>query len=300
MNKLQATPAVIFWLFLASTSAAFDSGQTVTNDLVVDIRVFETRDANPDRALMRDLGFAIATDGRAVTANQWLATLSKKVPGSFIAALASETVRVDEGTARVSWSLRSRSLGIVLDLESPDADGKIKARVETTFSKSGQPVRQLQDGIELRLGQTTAWSREDLEVNMRDYLSHFREYSDGEHRGLMYEKLRSRSVHLVLTATPRLLQQDERSQLSPIELEPPPGTELPVIDNQLGVPLQGTIIVGFELGPSNVPINPQIVWSTIPEANPRILGEVGSWKFDDIAATATRTWGRVKISLQIP
>jgi hypothetical protein len=85
-----------------------------------------------------------------------------------------------------------------------------------------------------------------------------------------------------------------------MELEMPPGTELPVLNNQLGIPLQGTIIVGFELGPSSMPTNPQIVWSTIPEANPRILGEVGRWKFLGGVEPTTRTWGRVKVRLQIP
>lgn len=250
---------------------------------------------------MSRLSFQIDTDGRGVTANQWLATLSKKVPGSFIAALASSTVRVGEGAAQVDWSLRSRSLGIVLQLEAADATGTIKATVQTTFSRSGQPLKQLQDVVDLRLGQTTAWSGEELEVPLGDYLSHFREYPDREHRGLIYERIRSRTVHLVLTATPRLLREDERSQLTPIELEPPRGTELPVIDNQLGVPLQGTVVVGFELGPSQMPINPQIVWSTIPEAHPRILGEVVKWKFDSQRVSETRrTWGQVKISVQIP
>jgi len=74
-----------------------------------------------------------------------------------------------------------------------------------------------------------------------------------------------------------------------------------VIDNQLGVPLQGTVVVGFELGPSKMPINPQIVWSTIPEAHPRILGEVVKWKFDSQSVSETRrTWGQVKIFVQIP
>jgi hypothetical protein len=300
MKKSLAVQVVAFWYFFAGASAEAIPRQAPTDNLVVDIRVFEARDANPDRALMSDLSFVIDTDGRAVTANQWLATVSKKVSGSFLAALASETVRVEEGSARVSWSLRSRSLDIALDLDGPDANGSIKARVETAFSRSGQPIRELQDGIELRLGQTTAWSREGLEIHLRDYLSHFRDYPDREHRGLIYERLRSRSIYLVLTATPRRLRQDELPQLSPIELEIPPGTELPVIDNQLGIPLQGTIIVGFELGPSWMPTNPQIVWSTIPEANPRILGEVGYWKFKDVVSPTTRTWGRVKISLQIP
>jgi hypothetical protein len=144
------------------------------------------------------------------------------------------------------------------------------------------------------------WSGEEMEIAHTEYLSHFREYKDREHRGLLYEKLRSRTIHLVLVATPRLLEDEETPQLAPESLNLPPGTILPELDNVYGVPLKGTITVGFELDASGKPVNPQVVWSTLPEANPRILGESLNWSFPrSVESPEGRRWGQVDVPLEI-
>jgi hypothetical protein len=155
--------------------------------------------------------------------------------------------------------------------------------------------------VVLEVGQTTAWSAQELEVHLRDYLSSFRGYRDSEHRGLLFEKLQTRSIHLVLLATPRLLAEDEIAELSPEKLQKPADKPMPEIDNPLGVPLIGTVVVGFEIDLSGIPLYPQIVWSSAPEANPRILGEVVLWRFPPPAgATTGRRWGVVELEVDVP
>lgn len=281
-------------------SPARDRFPTPEN-LVIDFRLFETRSDNPDRDEMGDLSFRIDTDGRGITANQWLATIAKKIPGSFLAALASETVSVDRAMARVSWIHRRRSFDVEIRMGSYHTTDGIPAEVWTSLSRAGEPLRKFKRKVHLQLGQTTIWSGTDLEMHPTDYLSHFREYADSEHRGLLYEKLRLRTTFVLIAATPRLLSPDELPQLSPVKLEPPPGVSLPEMDNPLQVPVQGTVVLGFELGSSGEAINPQIVWSTLPEANPRLLGEVARWRFPPTPTReGKRGWGRVKLHVKIP
>jgi hypothetical protein len=107
-------------------------------------------------------------------------------------------------------------------------------------------------------------------------------------------------IHLILVATPRLLAEEEIGQLSPEKLQKPADQPMPKIDNPLGVPLIGRVVVGFEIDRSGVPLNPQIVWSSVPEVNPRILGEVDSWRFPPlVGAPAGRRWGQVELPIDI-
>jgi hypothetical protein len=293
--------------FLAlSDTARASQGPTqeslsIPENLVADLRVFEARSANPDYDAFGSLSFFINTDGRQVTANQWLATVAGKIPDSFVAAIANKTVRVEGTVARFEWIHRSRSFHVDIDFSSYHPSSRFGTGFQVTWKRRGETFRQFAKPVTLKVGQTTAWSAQDLEVNLRDYLSNFRGYRDTEHRGLLFEKLRTRSIHLILVATARLLAEDETAQLSPEKLQKPADKPMPEIDNPLGVPLSGKVVVGFEIGPSGIPMNPQIVWSTAPEANPRILGEVALWRFPPpTGAPAGRRWGEVELEVEVP
>ena len=67
----------------------------IPDNLVVDLRLFESRAISPDYTAMSELSFFIMTDGRDVSAKQWPSTLAKQVPDTFLA------VGHDEETATV-------------------------------------------------------------------------------------------------------------------------------------------------------------------------------------------------------
>jgi hypothetical protein len=274
---------------------------SLPDNIVVDLRIFEARSGNPNYSAFEDLGFFINTDGRRVTENQWLATVAGKVPGSFVAALAAKTARVEAGFARFEWTNRSRSFHVDIDMSGYSSSDRFDSELAVAWMRQDETILRFTKLVTLQVGRTAALSARELEIKLADYLSTFRGYRDREHRGLLFEKLQTKAIHLILVATPRLLAEDERAQLSPENLSPPAGSSLPELDNPLGVPLNGTIVVGFEIASSGAPVNPQIVWSTIPEANSRILGEVADWHFPSPeGAPQARRWGEVEIEVEIP
>jgi len=273
----------------------------VPENLVLDIRLFEARSENLDRERLANLDFSISTDGRGVTANQWLGTIAKKVPEAYLAALAYETVAVKGAVARTSLSSGARSLNVEFHLDNyhPSSAFEVRARMES--ARGTTRLKELTRELNLQVSQTTVWSGGDLELSATDYISHFREYRDRDHRGALYERLRMNTIFLIMAVTPRLLSENEAPLLRPEKLIPPPGSELPDIDNPLGAPLNGTVVVGFELAPSGVPMNPQIVRTSLPEANPRILGEISTWRFPPPQGSGPgRVWGRIELELEIP
>src|SRR3989304_6421498 len=82
----------------------------IPDNLVLDLRLFESRAISPDLTVMESLNFFIMTDGRDVTAEQWPSTLAKKVPDSFLAALISDTAPVDRGVGGFDWTTGSRGV----------------------------------------------------------------------------------------------------------------------------------------------------------------------------------------------
>ncbi len=271
------------------------------DNLVVDLRVFEARSSNPDLSTLNQLSYFVNTDGRKATANQWLATLANKVSGAWLAQLAYETVPVEQGRARLRLPNGSRSFNLDIDFDSFHPSGLFKAQAAATLMREGEPIRRFEREVYFQLGRTSLWSGSDLELAVTDYISHFREYRDREGRGLLFEKLRAERIHLILAATPRLCRDEETGQLSPKRLTLPPGRVIPELDNPYDVPMKGTVLVGFELDAEGKPVNPQIVRTTLPEANPHILRESLGWRFTvSPRAPGDRMWGRVEVELSMP
>lgn len=290
-------------LCLAASLTSSINAQTTPfpDNLVVDLRVFEARSSNPDLPTLNQLSYFVNTDGREATANQWLATLANKIGGAWLAQLAYETVPVEEGRARLRLPNASRSFNIDIDFDSFNASGLFKAQAITTLTRAGKPLRRFEREVDFQLGRTSLWSGSDLEIALTDYISHFREYQGRESRGLLFEQLRAERIHLILAATPRLCREEETGQLTPRRLTLPAGTEIPDLDNPYDVPMNGTVLVGFELDAEGAPVNPQIVRTTLPEANPHILRESLDWRFTLAArAPGNRMWGRVEVKLTMP
>ncbi len=270
----------------------------IPDNLVLDLRLFESRTISPDYTAMSELSFFIMTDGRDVSAMQWPSTLSKQIPDAFLAALIADTVPVEQGVARFEWTKASRSIHTEIRIKNYHPAGTFKAQLHTRFMRSSDTTREHQRELELMMNRTAVWSSDELEIAPTEYLSHFREYADRESRGLLYELLRPNTFFLILAATPRLLTEEEEQLGAPQTLSLPPGVEAPAFANPTGVPLKGTILVSFELDETGGPVNPQIARSSFPEANIRIVEEAMLWQFP-VPPGGAQT-GQVEIELDIP
>jgi len=271
----------------------------IPDNLVIDLRLFESRSTAPNYAAMSGLSFFIMTDGRDVSAMQWPSTLSKQVPDTFLAALIADTVPVEQGVARFEWTTGTRSIHSEVHIESYHPAGTFKAQIQIRFMRGSDVLREHQRELDLQMHRTTVWSGDELEITPSDYLSHFREFADREGRGQLYELLRPNTFFLILAATPRLLTEEEARRWEAARtLALPPGVEPPALGNPTGIPLKGTILLSFELDENGRPVNPQIARSSFPEANLRMVEEAMQWQFP--AAQGDPRAGRIEIELDVP
>ena len=278
-DTLRSTLLLLVALQAASPAPALDD---LPSDLVVDIRVFEARSRTPDFKAMEELAFFINTDGQGVSERQWLATVARQAPDSFLATLAFDSLEVDAATAELELEKRSRKLKLSLDLSEFDSEGVFNATVTGELLRRGDSLRSFEQTIELRLGQTFVWSSRDLEMSASEYLSHFRDYKGGEQRGKLYDKLRDYTTFLVVALTLRPAGGEPALALDdPVTLDLPDDVKLPDFESPLGIELIGTIVLELDIDDSGVPTNVKIVRSSIPEVNSRILGEAEAWRFPD-------------------
>ncbi len=75
---------------------------------------------------------------------------------------------------------------------------------------------------------------------------------------------------------------------APVLLSLPPDVELPILESPLGVRLVGTIELELDIDENGAPEDVKIVRSSIPEVNPRLLGEASTWRFPNAAGTTGR------------
>jgi len=272
----------------------------IPDNLVLDLRLFESRAISPDLTVMESLNFFIMTDGRDVTAEQWPSTLAKKVPDSFLAALISDTAPVDRGVGRFDWTTGSRGIRTEIRVENYHPAEPFKAHINSQFLRGGNTVSQHARELELQIGRTLVWSSGDLEISASDYISHFREYHHRENRGLLYELLRPNTFFLIMTVTPRLLTEEEARQGPAQAFSLPPGAEIPLLENPSGVPLKGTIRLGFDLDAGGAPLNPQVLRSTFPEANLRVVAEAIEWQLPAPENASQVRRGEIEIQLEVP
>jgi len=297
MHGSGAVLVLLVAVLFTPLGSAQEPPKALPPNLVLDLRLFEARLANPDLAAMDSLSFFIATDGRKVSANQWLSTVGSKVPEAFLAALASESLAVQERLARAQWQNGARSFDTEIELERFEPGGAGKGQVVVRLARGGKMLREVRQAVELQDGRTTVWSSRDLQIHPSEYISHFREFENQERRGELYTQLSRYSIFLVMTLTPRLLTEAEAALPPAVELPPPPDAKLPDLESPLGIPLQGTVVVGFDVDSGGSPVSPQILRSTVPEANPRVVAEASRWSFPEVAAGRR---ARVTLKVSIP
>ncbi len=256
----------------------------VPDNLVLDVRLFEARSTEPDFQAMESLRFFISTDGEGISHEQWLGTLAIQMPDSFLAALSSRTVPVEDGKARWTLQNRSRRFEAEFDFSKYIDDGVFASAMKGELKRGDSVLETVSDDIELALGQTFVFSNRDLEVSISNYVSHFRDYEDRDHRAELFDWLRAYNIFLVIAVTPRLVE--EAGLAEPMVVELPSDAQLPEIESPQGVVLQGAVTIEFEVDGDGAPLNPQIVRSSVPELNPRLLLAVADWRFP--AATGRR------------
>ena len=276
-DTLRSAMLLLVALATASPAPALDD---LPGDLVIDIRVFEARSRTPDFKAMEELAFFINTDGQGVSENQWLATVARQAADSFLATLAFESLDVDGATAELELEKRSRKLKLSLDLSEFVSEGIFNATFDGELLRRADSLRSFEQTIELRLGRTYVWSSRDLEMSASEYLSHFRDYSDAEHRGELYDELREFTTFLIVALSLRPAG-GEPALADAVTLDLPDDVELPDFQSPLGIELIGTIELELDIDGSGAPTDVKIVRSSIPEVNSRILGEAEAWRFPD-------------------
>ena len=254
------------------------SSDDLPNDLIVDARVFEARSRAPDFKAMEELGFFISTDGHGISERQWLATIARKAADSFLATLAFETLEVNALMAELELKKGSRTLRLSLDLSEFASEGAFNATVDGELLRRNQSQRSFRHAIELRMGQTYAWSSRDLEMSASEYLSYFRDYRD-DHRGELYDELREFTTFLIVVVSLRRAGGSPESDTVTLNL--PDDVKIPDFESPLGVEIVGTIKLELDINDSGTPTDVKIVRSSIPEVNSRILGEAEAWRFPD-------------------
>jgi hypothetical protein len=284
--SLAPAPARVLILVLALKGVVPASADdAIPENLVVDLRIYEARSSRPDFQVMEKLGFFVATDGAGVSEQQWLATIARKIPDSFLTTLARETVEADRSGARFELSRRTRSFGLDLNLENFLGEGTFEAKARGDFSRSGEPLREFMRPIELRLGQTYVFASRDLEVSAGEYLSHFRDFDDADHRTELYQSLREYTIFLVLAVTPRLAGPGADSEIVDVELG---DNVLPELESPLGARITGQVVLELTIDGGGAPVEVFVLRSSVPELNPRILGAASGWRFPEGAERKVR------------
>jgi hypothetical protein len=266
---------------LALLAGALEAGTDLPENLVVDVRLYEARSVRPDFQAMDKLSFFVNTDGTAIGEPQWLATIARQVPDSVIATLATDTASIEGNFARLDVAKRSRHFQMSVDLAEFAATGTFSAKAELALSRGDKPVRGFDRTLELRLGQTYVWSSGDLEISASEYLSHFRDFGDADDRGKLYERLRDFTFFLLVAVTPRLADPAVESA-PPVPLSAK-DLEIPDLESPLGVSIEGEVELLLSLDDFGTPQAITIVRSSIPEVNPRVVGEAASWRFPEAA-----------------
>jgi hypothetical protein len=268
-----------FLLFgaLASFGALARLEPSASSILVFDLRVFEVRLPSPDLSRMSRLPWRFPTDGTDFTPGRWLAALGSRIADAWVGALATETLEARDGSARWQWTQGSRAFEIAVAAGPGESSALSEVTVGFRRTKDGATVAEGSTTLPIELGETVVWSGASLEMSGTEYLSLFREHSDVTERGQVYQALRRYSIFLALAITARS-SATPLPQPPPIE-GPPAGYAVPEIDTPFGIPLSGHIRVSFEVGPTGAPEKLRLLRSTVPEANPRILGDVLEWRY---------------------
>ena len=284
---MQAMFRIVLCMLVVNLLATGARANEIPAALIVEMRLFEARSMTPDYQAMEELSFFIDTDGVGVSDRQWLSTIARKVPDSFLATLAVETVAVEDNAVSLALTKRSRRVETTIDLDGYVEDAVFKASVRGELRRGDEPQRSFDNEIELEVGKTFVWSSPDLELSASEYLSHFRDYEGSDERRELYDRLRDYATFLIVAATLRLGSGPAEPH-RPVTLKLPAGTELPALESALGIEVVGTIEMELDIADDGTPTDVRIIRSSLPEVNPRILGEAPSWRFPEASGKTGR------------
>lgn len=279
--------SVVFSLVALALVGHASAADEIPGDVVADIHVFEARSSAPDFKAMEELAFFINTDGRGVSETQWLATIARQATDSFLATLAAETLTLETPSAELTIQKRSRRLTLSVDLSEFLAEGVFHADVVGTLARRDEAQRTFEQTIELRAGQTYVWSGRGLELSASEYLSHFRDYSDGDHRRELYDKLRNYTTFLIVALSLRRTESAPESG-EVVTLSLTDEMAIPEFESPLGIEIVGTIELELVIDASGAPTDAKVVRSSIPEVNSRVLGEAEGWRFPEAGGKTGR------------
>lgn len=283
-------------IFVASAAGPWaHAADDIPANLTAEVRLFEARSVTPDFQAMQQLSFFINTDGIGVTEDQWLATVARQVPDAFLATLAFEILPASASTTVLRVGDRSRGIELSLDFSGFTREEAFEATVKGELTQQDEVARSFEHTIELRLGQTYVWSHRSLELSASEYLSHFRDYRDSDHRAALYDELRNFATFLIAAVSLRATSDAERP-LEPVELELPDDVDVPNFESPFGVDLIGTVELELVLDGTGAPTDAKIARSTIPELNSQILDEAERWRFPE----ARGRTGRLTLELEAP
>ncbi len=249
-----------------------------------DVRIFEVRRANSDFSPMENLSFRIRTDGRGVRLEHWLATLARRVPGAYLAQLA--TLRFGPDETKRSLDRGRRSISVEL-LRSAGPDVTVAVRL----LQDGAVVQEMRREVEAMAGGTAIASGREFELTLSRYLSWFREPGTGAQREALYERLRNRNVFLVVGIS---LPESDPDSGPPVRLEPPDDPALMELESPLIGSGEGTVRLRVRLDEAGAPESVDVEETTLPEVVPRIVGLVRGWRFPESARRAGRLELRVR------
>ncbi len=272
--------------------------------LVVEVRVFEIRRLNSDFSPIEDLSFLVDSDGTAVQVSEWLATLARRVPDAYFAQLLTLGPTPAESEAQWQITRRDPRRAIRLHMGFPRAEpaapesGESKARFRLDFDllRMGTTAQRIRVEGPVEADMTRMVSGRDFELPLSRYLSWFRDPSDLEARGELYEKIRDRNIYLALGIT---FRKAEPTTL-PVRLRPPPDPQLAELRSPLLGNAEGILRLRIHLDEVGVVNHTEVLETTLPEVTPRVLGIVFGWQFPQAAGREGRLFFPVRTVLPVP
>ncbi len=299
------------WVLAAAMPFGLPAGGAANTDersdsapLVAEVRVFEIRRLNSDFSPIEDLSFLVDSDGTAVQVSEWLATLARRVPDAYFAQLL--TFGPTPAESEMQWQITRRdarrAIRLRMGFSRPEpaapGSGALKPRFQLDFDllRMGTAAQRIRVEGPVETDMTRMTSGRDFELPLSRYLSWFRDPSDLEARGELYEKIRDRNIYLAFGIT---FRKAEPSAL-PVRLRPHPDPQLAELRSPLLGNAEGILRLRVHLDEKGVVDHTEVLETTLPEVTPRVLGIVFGWQFPQAAGREGRLFFPVRTVVPVP
>ncbi|MDE2659493.1 MAG: hypothetical protein OXI45_04720 [Acidobacteriota bacterium] len=291
-------------MFGVPAGAVHPDDRSDSGPLVVEVRVFEIRRLNSDFSPVEDLSFLVDTDGTSVQVSEWLATLARRVPDAYFAQLLTLGPTAAESEAQWQITRRDarRAIRLRMGFARPEppapesGESKRRFRLDFDLLRMGTTAQRIRVEGPVETDMTRMVSGRDFELPLSRYLSWFRDPSDLEARGELYEKIRDRNIYLALGITFRRAEAPEL----PVRLRPPPDPQLAELRSPLLGKAEGILRLRVHLDEVGVVNHTEVLETTLPEVTPRVLGIVFGWQFPQAAGRQGRLFFPVRTVVPVP